>query len=123
MPCVSTGVDRRPRTPQKAGARPASRLDRDPPRSLRGLWQDLHFLVSIFSAVYPLQLAGALLCVAAQICGALPLGTGGPSAQGSQSCTRCFYTTPLVERPGPVSTGAFLFAPDDCSHCLLAEVS
>src|SRR2546425_11487367 len=90
-------------------------------RSLPWLRKDLHFPPAAFFPLHALQLAGALSCVAAALCGALLLGRGGASAQGLESRARPFHTPPLVERFGALPAGPFLSAPNACPRESLAD--
>jgi hypothetical protein len=112
MSRLCTRLDHRPRAPSQAGARSTSRLDWDPARSLPRLREDLHFPSAVFSPLHALQLTGSLSGASPTLGGAVLLGRGDAHAQRSRSAARFFHAPPLVERPGPLSTGSFLSAPN-----------
>jgi len=112
MPRLRTRFDHRPRTPPQTGARRASRLDRHPSRSLPWLREHLHLPAMVFAPLHALQPAGSLSSIASTLWGALLLGGGYASAQGSQSRARSLHPPPLGPRPGSFSTRSFLSAPN-----------
>ena len=112
MSRLCTRLDHRPRAPSQAGARSTSRLDWDPARSLPRLREDLHFPSAVFSPLHALQLTGSLSGASPTLGRAVLLGRGDAHAQRSRSAARFFHAPPLVERPGPLSTGSFLSAPN-----------
>jgi hypothetical protein len=78
-----------------------------------GLWQDLHVSAGVFSAVYAVQLAGALPSLVAAGWGALFVGKGSAEVQSTGSIARCIHGPSLVERFGRISTRPFFSPPDD----------
>jgi hypothetical protein len=77
------------------------------------LREDLHFSAGVFSAVYALQLAGAVPSLVAARCGALFVGKGSAEVQSTGSIARFFHAPSLVERFGRLSTRPFFSPPDD----------
>jgi len=70
---------------------------------MRWLWEDLHLSAGAFSAVYALQLAGAIPSLVAAGGGALFVGRSGAEVQSTGSIARCFHGPSLVERCGGLS--------------------
>src|SRR3974377_2056741 len=116
MPDLWMRLDQRPRTSPQAGARCTPRLDRDSPRSLPRLREDLHLPPAAFSSLHPLQFADARACIAAAPGGALFLGGGNAYAQGPQPRARCFHTSSLGPRTGPLPTCFFFSPPNAHRH-------
>jgi hypothetical protein len=88
-------------------------VDWNPSRPLRWLREDLHLSARVFSAVYAVQLAGALSSLVAAGWGALFVGKGSAEVQITGSIARCFHGPSLVERFGRLSTRPFFSPPDD----------
>ena len=78
------------------------------PWPLFRLRENVHLPAVAFAPVHPLQLAGSLPGIASALCGALLLGTGHAYAQRPGPRARFLHAPPLVERPGPLTTGPFL---------------
>jgi hypothetical protein len=116
LPDLRTGFHRRSWAPAQTGSRLAPRLDRDSPRSLQPLRQNLHLPAAVFSALRPLQPDRTQPSATALLPGRPLLGRRRTHRQRPGSRGGSLHPAPMVPPSGFFSAVVFCSAPDDAGH-------